>query len=105
MFILAKPKHPEIIKFFTNTANILRDDVPEHDNITITDPIRKIIEKLDVDGNEALKCIKKTSTATARALIKLKCPNPESSIGLGNVDDSTVQAIIGKFNIVFILVE
>jgi len=90
---MPRPTHPEVIKYFIDTGNILRD-VRKDINRTQTDPITEIMNKLGLDKNKALKYHRKTSTATARAVVKFKCPNPEPNIGLANVDKSIIDEII-----------
>jgi hypothetical protein len=104
LFNLAQPQHPEVIKYFINTVNTLRG-VRQDNNVGENVSMVEIIKTLGVDKNDLINCNKKTSTATARSLIRFKYPNPEPNFGLTNVDKSIIHAIIGKFNIVFILID
>jgi hypothetical protein len=57
----------------------------------------ELMESLGLEKDDVLQCKKRTSTATARQLIKLKYPTPEPNFGFDNVDQTTIDTIIRKF--------
>ncbi|CAF1286187.1 unnamed protein product [Adineta steineri] len=52
------------------------------------------MRKLGVTEYTAYMCKRKTSVATARVLIKFKCPDPEPDATLADVNSSIVDAIV-----------
>ncbi|CAF3853904.1 unnamed protein product [Rotaria sp. Silwood1] len=76
----------------TETVNFLRDE--ENTNVGEKISIVDIAKILKMDENKLLKCNGKTSTATARSVIKSMYPNPHSNFRYRDVDKSIVDSII-----------
>ncbi|CAF3826419.1 unnamed protein product [Rotaria sp. Silwood1] len=85
----------------TETVNFLRDE--ENTNVGEKISIVDIAKILKMDENKLLKCNGKTSTATARSVIKSMYPNPHSNFRYRDVDKSIVDSIISKLNAGFLI--
>ncbi|CAF2996045.1 unnamed protein product [Rotaria sp. Silwood2] len=73
-------------------VNFLRDE--ENTDVGEKISIVDIVKILKIDANKLLKCNGKTSTATARSVIKAMYPNPRSNFRYRDVDKSIVDSII-----------
>jgi hypothetical protein len=76
LFDLARPNHPAAIEYIINTANILNNIDGNQDRC-----ILYLIKTLGMDKEDLWKLIKRTATATARALLRYKYPNPAINFG------------------------
>lgn len=59
--------------------------------------VREALTVLGIDKGDPAEFKRKTPTATARALIRHKCPSPDPNVGLSQVDNSIIEAIISNF--------
>ncbi|CAF1055244.1 unnamed protein product [Rotaria sordida] len=91
--ISTRPKHPETIQYFIETADILRGD-QEITNRFKDAAIVDITSVLNLDKNQLTRCHKKSSTATARAIIKCLFPHSESNFGYTQVHKAVIDAIV-----------
>ncbi|CAF1297803.1 unnamed protein product [Rotaria sp. Silwood1] len=94
--------HSNINRNSMETMNFVRDD-KENTNVGKEISMVDIVRVLNMDENKLLKCNEKTSTATARSVIKSMYPNPHSNFGYRDVDRSIVDSIISELNIVFLI--
>ena len=100
---LVQTRPRKIVKYFNDATNTFGG--VEDDNARKGESFFEIIKVLRIDENDLSKYNKKTSTATARHLIKLKYPNPEPNFRLANANKSIVDAIIGKFYLIYIIID
>ncbi len=101
---MPRAQNEKISKYFNyieNKSRRVRDllDIGEDGNIVEITKVFGIVEK------DFVKYTRKTSTATARRLIRFKYPNPKPGFRFADVEKSIVNKIIGKLNIVFIQIE
>ena len=100
LFNVARPKNQEVIRYFVETAHILNGD-KENAMVSNNTSISGIVRVLNINENELKKCNKKTSTATARSIMKLMYPNLDSNFRYTNIDKSIIHAITSKLNFLF----
>lgn len=96
-FCLAKPQHPNAIEYFVHVGNLLQsveNDINSDEN---TD-FHQLNEALGIGKCDLSRFNKKTATATARNLIKIKYSNPPLHFRLCDADQNVVNMIISMLN-------
>lgn len=93
-FLVACPQRAEGIQCIDETANVLRVSENHLEKIS---KIGHLANVLELNIHDILTCRKRTATATARRLIRLKYPEPNEGFRLADVDDGIIDAIIRKF--------
>ncbi|CAF4967888.1 unnamed protein product, partial [Rotaria sp. Silwood1] len=83
----------KVIQHFNETTNISRNDKENTIFHQDTSPV-DIMRILNMNKDQLKICNKKSSTATARSVIKFIFPHPDSNFGYSQVDKIIIDTII-----------